>query len=144
MNDHRTRSARNDVVRTFNQYVLNPGMLLLAGRRHWYAAAIHHTGRTSGRARATPVVADRVPDGFITPLPYGTDVDWLRNVLAAGTATVVVDGRSFTVINPRVIDAACAAGQLPQRRMRIFARFGITQFAQFDLATDSSEERREH
>lgn len=65
---------------------------------------IHHTGRTSGRLRATPVVTERVTDGFITPLPYGTDVDWLRNVLAAGQAAITVGGRTFDVANPRIID----------------------------------------
>ncbi|HUH69305.1 MAG TPA: nitroreductase, partial [Mycobacterium sp.] len=57
-------------------------MLRLAGRKHWYASAIRHAGRRSGKQYATPVVADRVADGFVIPLPYGTRVDWLQNVLA--------------------------------------------------------------
>lgn len=130
-----TRSARN-VVRTFNKHVLNPVMLLLAGRPHWYAAALRHTGRTTGTVRTTPVVADHVPGGFITPLPYGTDVDWLRNALAAGGATITVGGRSFDVVNPQIIGADVAAEQLTPRRRRAFERFGIEQFVKFDLATD--------
>ena len=50
-----------DTVRTFNKYLLNPAMLHLAGRRHWYAAVIRHTGRKSGKSYATPVVADGSP-----------------------------------------------------------------------------------
>lgn len=65
-------------MRTFNKYVLNPPMRLPAGRKHWYASVIRHIGRRSGKAYATPVVAERVPDGFVIPLPYGADVDWLR------------------------------------------------------------------
>jgi len=84
-----------NAVRVFNKYVLNPAMLNLAGRKHWYAALIRHTGRRSGKHYATPVVADRFADGFILPLPYGTGVDWLRNVLAAGRATVRVGGENF-------------------------------------------------
>jgi hypothetical protein len=38
----------------------------------------------SGKDYATPVVADHVGDGIILPLPYGTGVDWLSSVLAAG------------------------------------------------------------
>ncbi|PEG42610.1 nitroreductase [Mycolicibacterium duvalii] len=131
-----TRSARN-VVRTFNKHVLNPVMLLLAGRRHWYATAIRHTGRTTGTVRTTPVVAERVPDGFLTPLPYGTDVDWLRNVVASGEATITVGGRSFDVVNPQIIGADVAAEQLTPRRRRAFARFGVEHFVKFSLATDS-------
>jgi hypothetical protein len=38
-----------DAVRQVNKRVANPVMLRLAGRRYWYAAAIHHRGRRSGR-----------------------------------------------------------------------------------------------
>jgi deazaflavin-dependent oxidoreductase (nitroreductase family) len=135
-----TISPAKDALRTFNKHVLNPAMLLLAGRKHWYAAVIRHTGRRSGRTHATPVVAEQVADGFIIPLPYGTGVDWLRNALAAGKATITVGGRSFDVVDPRIIDAKTAAEQLPARRRRAFARFGIDDFVKFALATDSSEE----
>lgn len=123
-----------DAVRTFNKHVLNPAMMLLAGRRHWYAAVIRHTGRRSGKAHATPVVADRVADGFVIPLPYGTGVDWLRNSLAAGKATLTVGGRTFDVVNPRILDGTDAGVQLPPRRRRIYRRFGIDRFVRFDVA----------
>jgi deazaflavin-dependent oxidoreductase (nitroreductase family) len=86
----RHRPAVLDEVRRFNRRVLNPAMLHLAGRRHWYAARLEHVGRRSGLARATPVVARPLRAGFAVPLPYGTDVDWLRNIQASGRATLVV------------------------------------------------------
>jgi deazaflavin-dependent oxidoreductase (nitroreductase family) len=128
-----TPSFVGDWVRTFNKYVLNPAMLRLAGRRHWYAGVIKHTGRRSGRPYVTPVVAERVADGFVIPLPYGRRVDWLRNVLAAGHATVTVGGASFDVVEPEVIDAAAAGPQLSPRRRRAFARFGIDDFVKVKL-----------
>lgn len=131
----KTTNSVRDTVRTFNKYVLNPAMLLLAGRRHWYAAVLRHTRRKSGKSYATPVVADRVAgDGFILPLPYGTGVDWLRNVLAAGEATITVDGQAYDVIEPEVIDAESAAPKLTSRRRRAFARFGIDKFLTMKLA----------
>lgn len=120
-------SAR-DAVRTFNKYVLNPAMKLMAGRKHWYAAVIQHTGRCSGKHYATPVVADPVDGGFIVPLPYGTETDWLRNVVAAGHATVTVGGQTYEVADPQIIDAATAVPQLTPRRRRVFERIGIAQF----------------
>lgn len=132
-----------DALRTFNKHVLNPAMLLLAGRKHWYAAVIRHTGRRSGRTHATPVVAEQVSGGFLIPLPYGTGVDWLRNALAAGKATITVGGQSFDVVDPRIVDATVAAEQLTARRRRAFARFGIEQFVEFGLAADSSEDSRQ-
>ncbi|VEG56530.1 deazaflavin-dependent nitroreductase family protein [Mycolicibacterium aurum] len=116
-------------------------MLRLAGRKHWYAAVIRHTGRTSGRSYATPVVADRVTDGFITPLPYGSDVDWLSNATAAGSATLTVAGRSYELSRPRVIDTATAASQLPSSRRRMFQAWGIDSFVKFDASSaDASED----
>ena len=139
-----TMGTAKDAIRVFNKHVLNPAMLLLAGRRHWYAAVIRHTGRRTGRSYATPVVAERVDGGVIIPLPYGTGVDWLRDAMAAGRANITVGGESFDVVDPRLIDAAAAAPRLSARRRRAFARFGIDDFVTFALATDSSEEHREH
>ena len=129
-----TASYVKNTVRTFNKYVLNPAMMHLAGRKHWYASVIRHTGRRSGRHYATPVVADRVDDGFIIPLPYGTDVDWLRNVQACGEAVVTNQGRDYDVIEPRIVDAQAASTQLPSRRARAFERFGIEQFLKVSAA----------
>jgi deazaflavin-dependent oxidoreductase (nitroreductase family) len=126
-----------DRLRVFNKHVLNPAMLHLAGRKHWYAAAIRHTGRRSGKTYSTPVVADRVGDGFIVPLPYGTHVDWLRNVLAADKATIEVSGRAYEVVHPRIINAAEAAPQLPSGHRRTFQRFGIANYVTVELAPRS-------
>jgi deazaflavin-dependent oxidoreductase (nitroreductase family) len=105
-----------DAVRRYNKYVLNPLMLRLAGRRHWYASALHHVGRRSGRAYVTPVVADAVAGGYLVPLPYGSDVDWLRNVLAAGTCTLDVHGRTVALHAPQVLPAERVLPLLPSSR----------------------------
>ena len=114
-----------NAVRTSNRYLLNPLMLRLAGHKHWYAAAVHHTGRRSGKQYATPVVVERVADGFVIPLPYGTRVDWLQNVLAAGRATIVSQGENYDVVQPEIIDAATALPLLSAQRRRTFERVGI-------------------
>jgi hypothetical protein len=116
------------VVRRINKHVLNPAMMLLAGRKHWYAAVIRHAGRNTGRHYSTPVVAERLPDGFIIPLPYGTGVDWLLNVQTSGKAALTASGRTYDVCDPTVIDAAAASSLLSARRQQIFDRFGVTKF----------------
>src|SRR5947207_617627 len=59
--------------------------LPLAGRR-WNPifALVLHRGRRSGRAYQTPVAARRVAGGFIISLAFGAQVDWHRNLVAAG------------------------------------------------------------
>jgi deazaflavin-dependent oxidoreductase (nitroreductase family) len=134
---HSPRQPRRR-LRTFNKHILNPMMLTLAGRRHWYAAALHHTGRRSGRPYTTPVVAEPVADGFVIPLPYGTQVDWLRNVLAAGHATIDVRGRHHTIVNPQILDAAAAFPLLPTRLQRTWRRFHIEQYLRVRAPLDDS------
>jgi deazaflavin-dependent oxidoreductase (nitroreductase family) len=117
-----------DHIRMFNKRVLNPLMMRMAGRKHWYASVIEHTGRRSGTDYATPVVAETVPGGFIIPLPYGVGVDWARNVLAAGHATVRSRGRTCRVEQPRIISAEEAGPQLRRDRRRTFELFGVRNF----------------
>jgi deazaflavin-dependent oxidoreductase (nitroreductase family) len=123
-----------DAVRRFNKHVTNPAMMGLAGSRYWYAAVIRHTGRNSGKHYATPVVAVKVPDGIVVPLPYGSGVDWLRNVLAAGSATITDKGHTYHVVRPEVIDAATAEPQLPARWRRMLHASNVDSYVKFALA----------
>ncbi len=129
----------NCAVRRFNKHVLNPLMLRLSGRKHWYASTIEHTGRRSGKTYRTPVVADPVSGGFLTPLPYGVDTDWLQNTLAAGEAVITHGGNRSAVVHPRLVDSAEAAAVLPARRLRAIRRLGIRRFVRYDLAPTAGE-----
>jgi deazaflavin-dependent oxidoreductase (nitroreductase family) len=123
-----------DSVRSFNKHVINPAMAPLAGRRHWYAAQIRHTGRKSGKHYSTPVVAVKVSDGVVVPLPYGSGVDWLRNVLAAGDATITSNGRTYHVIQPKVIDADTAEPQLSAWRRWTYHASNVDSYVKFSVA----------
>jgi deazaflavin-dependent oxidoreductase (nitroreductase family) len=81
----------------------------LAGRR-WNPifAMVLHRGRRSGRAYQTPVAARRVADGFIISLAFGAQVDWRRNLEAAGGGGIRWRGRDYVVSGPEMIDAAAA------------------------------------
>ena len=116
------------LIRTSNKYLLNPLMLQLAGKRFWYASVVQHTGRRSGKRYSTPVVADRVGEHVIIPLPYGTDVDWVRNVLSTSGATVIRKGETVTTDTPEIIDATEALPLVPPDRRRSFERVGIAHF----------------
>ena len=52
-------------------------------------------------------------EGFVTPLPYGTDTDWCLNWLEAGEGSLEVAGRRTAVANPRVVSADEALDLLP-------------------------------
>jgi deazaflavin-dependent oxidoreductase (nitroreductase family) len=58
---------------------------------------VRHVGRRSGRQYETPVILAQVPGGFVAELTYGTDVDWYRNVAAAGHCTVIYHGKEYMI-----------------------------------------------
>ena len=116
------------LIRMSNKYLLNPLMLHFAGKPFWYASTVEHTGRRSGKPYRTPVVADRSGETLVIPLPYGTKVDWVRNVLAAGGATVVRKGETVVTGDPEIVDAAQALPLVASDHRHSFERFGIGHF----------------
>jgi deazaflavin-dependent oxidoreductase (nitroreductase family) len=85
----------------------NRATLPLAGKR-WnpFFAVVHHRGRRSGRPYATPVAARRTGEGFVISLAFGAQVDWYRNVVAAGGCSIQWRGIDYPVGGPEAIDPA--------------------------------------
>lgn len=103
----------------YHKHVTNPIMVRFFSGRSAHAALLHHVGRRSGKAYVTPVTAHRSEDTIIVPLPYGTSVDWLRNLQAAGQGVVKLEGRSFTVDEPEVVPLDHIMALLPSFVVRI-------------------------
>jgi deazaflavin-dependent oxidoreductase (nitroreductase family) len=122
-----------DAVRRANRDVLNPLMLRRAGRGHWYAAVVHHVGRTSGRAYSTPVLAEPAGGRLYLPLPYGTHVDWCRNVLAAGGCVVERQGERLAAVKPVLVPAAEAAAALRPATRAVLALYGVDTYLRLDV-----------
>ncbi|MFE7223513.1 nitroreductase family deazaflavin-dependent oxidoreductase [Nocardioides sp. NPDC057577] len=59
---------------------------------HGPFSLVRHVGRKSGKTYETPIMVARVPEGFIAELTYGEDVNWYRNIVAAGGCELLVDG----------------------------------------------------
>jgi hypothetical protein len=59
-----------------------------------------------GRGYRTPVAARRGGDGFIIALAFGAQVDWYRNLVAAGGGTIRWRGDVYSVTAPERVDAA--------------------------------------
>lgn len=108
-------------VRRFNRAVTNQLQARSAGRAGASASLIRHRGRTTGREYETPIVAFPIDDdgsGFLVSLPYGPGTDWVRNVLAAGSATLVTDGRTLTVDRPEVVATDDVSDRFPPGERR--------------------------
>ena len=62
-----------------------------------------HVGRRSGRRFQTPVNLYRHGDGYVISLMYGSDSQWVRNVLAAGAVDVETRGRRMHLVDPEIV-----------------------------------------
>jgi deazaflavin-dependent oxidoreductase (nitroreductase family) len=116
-----------DAVRRLNRSVTNPRVMRTAGTEATQTSVIQHVGRTSGRTYETPVDIIETATGLLIALPYGTRADWLRNVLAAGSATVITHGERVDVDRPTIVATADVAGQIPAKTLRTLRLFGVNQ-----------------
>lgn len=114
-------------VRKVNRRVLNPRQMRSAGTEGAFASVVHHVGRTTGTSYETPVGAVPTPDGFVIALPYGSESDWLKNVLAAGGATLVSGGEAHTVGEPEIVVADAVAHHFSRADQRAHRLFGVDE-----------------
>ncbi len=84
-----------------NLVLLNHLTRPMAARLPWFGV-LEHIGRRSGRVRRTPLnVFPRGGGRWVVALTYGPDVQWLRNVEAAGRCRFLVRGRWIPMEAPR-------------------------------------------
>jgi hypothetical protein len=109
---------------------------------------VRHKERRSGKEYTTTVVAMPTEDGFVVPLPYGPQTDWLRNVLAAGWFTLEQKGVAYEVGELALIDKANAEDAFPRwlrgglHRTEHFLKGKRLAKVSADMATEPSEYRR--
>jgi len=94
-----------DRIRYINKRFTNKGMMLIAGKKGSPIAVVRHRGRKSGILYQTPVLVMHKDAQFIFALTYGRSVDWFRNILAAGSTVLLVNGQEHHLVNPVIMDA---------------------------------------
>lgn len=87
-------------------------------------AVVCHTGRKSGRVYRSPVTAFRRGNVLAVGLPYGSEAQWVKNVLAADGAEVIRRGQRLRLTNPRVVTAGTDE-RLPRAAARLSRHMGV-------------------
>jgi deazaflavin-dependent oxidoreductase (nitroreductase family) len=105
--------------------VTRPLAMRSAGTEKSSTSVVRHVGRSSGRDYATPVVAVDHDGGFLIALPYGERTDWMKNVLASGSAIVVNHGHSYGVDQPKVISMTDATQYFGPKEQKLHRRFAV-------------------
>ena len=99
---------------------------------------IVHVGRKSGRVYRTPVNLFRRGDRAVLAMTYGTETDWLKNVLEAGRFEFEARRGTLRLVDPVVVRDP--AQQLVPWLVRIPLR--LTGVADFLVARGEGEPRR--
>jgi deazaflavin-dependent oxidoreductase (nitroreductase family) len=94
-----------------------------------------HVGRSSGKVYKTPLDAHEVHDGYVFILVYGSRSDWVQNILAAGSATLSINGSERQLTNPRLVSKDEAWTQVDPATKEPPGLLRISEFLQMDEAS---------
>ena len=89
------------IRRSVNRYI-NPITRPLASRLPGFAI-LTHTGRKTGRKYQTPINVFKRGNHYLFFLTYGSDVQWVKNVLATASASIETRGRVVELVEPELI-----------------------------------------
>ena len=93
-----------------NKSVFNPREVMKGER-----PVVVHVGRRSGNVYQTPIDAHPSEGGYLLVVRYGPGSDWVRNVVAAGGASLRVDGEEINLDSPRLVSQEEAVDELAPR-----------------------------
>ena len=115
-------------IRTFNKHITNPLLHRFARCSRGPFALVRHIGRRSGKTYETPIMVEPVGDDFVIALTYGPEVDWYRNLLAAGHATLLWHGKRYNIEKPEPIDVTTALSAFPTTFKPLLRLLGVQHF----------------
>lgn len=124
----RLRQHLKNRVRCFNKHFLNRVTRRLAGTARGPLALIRHVGRRSGKPYETPLIVVPEDGGFVIALTYGPEVDWYRNVVAAGGCQIVWHGKAYTINQLEPLDPLSARPLFPQPERLILGIMSTRHF----------------
>jgi len=110
---------------------LNPVIRRVAHRLPGFCVATYR-GRTSGRVYRIPLNVFRRGARYVFALTYGPDVQWVKNVQAAGRCDIETRGRHVALVQPRMeVDPLARDMPIPVRQ---FLRVtGVDHFLWMDV-----------
>jgi deazaflavin-dependent oxidoreductase (nitroreductase family) len=118
-------SSARDVARRFHHGLGNRLQMRSAGTTGSSASVVKHHGRRTGTSYETPVWAASTEDGFVIAIVYGSNTDWLKNVLASGAAAIVHEGDTYPVDRPEIVPMESARAYFPKMTQLIHRRIRI-------------------
>jgi deazaflavin-dependent oxidoreductase (nitroreductase family) len=89
-------------MRPFTTRIVNPLTRRIAGWMPWFGIIICR-GRKTGTEYRVPMNVFRNGDHYVFALTYGSDVNWVQNVLAAGECRLITGRRELRLVEPELV-----------------------------------------
>jgi deazaflavin-dependent oxidoreductase (nitroreductase family) len=96
-------------------------------------AVVVHRGRKSGATFRTPLWAFRRRDKYVIALTYGSNADWVRNVMAAGGCELETRRRRYQLSDPRLYRDEYATDMPPFIRFMLRRVIKAPEFLSLDV-----------
>ena len=125
----------HSAIRAFNKRYFNRLVHRFAGVSRTPFALIRHVGRRSGKPYETPIIVMPLENGFVIALTYGPEVDWYRNVQAAGEATLLWHNQEYALKQPEPIDITTGLSAFPTPFRQILGVLGTQHFVRMSYET---------
>jgi deazaflavin-dependent oxidoreductase (nitroreductase family) len=91
-------------------------------------AILMHRGRKTGRTYRTPINVFRRGNDYYFFLTYGSDVQWVKNILATGSCSIETRGRVVELVEPELITDPGLRPAPPHVRFVERRIAGVTQY----------------
>ena len=124
--------------RPFVHRYINPITRPVAKRLPTFAI-LTHRGRKTGREYQTPINVFRRGDDYFFFLTYGSDVQWVKNVLAAGCCSIETRGRVVELVEPELITDPELRPAPPHVRFVEGRVAGATQYIRMRASSPADE-----
>jgi deazaflavin-dependent oxidoreductase (nitroreductase family) len=118
------------------QRYVNP-VLRPVARRLPSFGVLTYRGRKTGRTYHTPINAFRRGDDYFFFLTYGSDVQWVKNVLAAGSCSLETRGQVVELVEPELITDPELRPAPPVVRFMEGRIAGVTQYLRMRARSSS-------
>lgn len=96
-------------------------------------AELEHVGRTSGRSYRTTLLAFRRGEMVTLALTYGPNVDWLKNLRAAGGGRMRLRRDLLELGSPVEVSTAEGLSRMPAPVRLLLPRAGVTDFVELPV-----------
>src|SRR4051812_9397648 len=113
------------------KHTLNRATIRAAKGKRGPFALVRHVGRTSGKSYETPLIVQPTSGGLVIELTYGDQVDWYRNVRAAGGCRILLHHTEWVITGFEPMDAAAGRAAFTPAQQLVLRALRRRHFVKF-------------